>query len=305
MDLCLASHRAILKALQAFEDGELTLAVAGPIAAVTREGELRFVDGVCFAAPQDAWIGAEIIGWLEELDGLSGVGAWWRPGLRAVLRTRDGRVAVAGATQDLVAGDEPAPCGFATHTARFIVAHGDSGEVTTSAPRHAIRPPPPPHPAGDVTLRERGTWRTTAVVPWTLGAGIPRTPRPGTPAPAPQAAAQMYTSPDPGVHTAETEPPPAPRPRVYTSSGEGVHTSAGEPPPAPRPRAYTPARAGVHTGLRAAPHPPPRPRALAARTAHLPPVSPPPRARPARLPPPSPPPARRPLSSAGRSSQVA
>src|SRR5262245_10227367 len=99
MDLCLASHRAILKALAAFEDGELALAAFGLVTIATPEGPLRFLDGVCFSAPADAWIGAELVGWLEEHEHLSGVGAWWRPGLRAVLRTREGRCAVAAPSQ--------------------------------------------------------------------------------------------------------------------------------------------------------------------------------------------------------------
>ena len=152
MDLSLASHRAILKALQAFEDGELTLAIDGPLTIATPEGEVRLLDGVCFRAPRADLIGAELVGWLEELDRLSGVGAWWRPGLRAVFRARDGRFAISAPSQDLSIGGLPAASGFATHSARFLVAHGEAEQDD---------------------LRERGTWRSTAVVPWTLGAGTP------------------------------------------------------------------------------------------------------------------------------------
>src|SRR5690349_8940082 len=119
MNLSLASQRAILKALQAFEDGELSLAASGPVTIETTEGHVRFVDGVCFAAPRAEWIGAELVGWLDELERLSGVGAWWRPGLRAVLRLRDGRGAVTARSQDLSMGGLLAASGFATHSARF------------------------------------------------------------------------------------------------------------------------------------------------------------------------------------------
>jgi hypothetical protein len=152
MDLTLASHRAILKALQAFEDGELTLAIDGPLTIASTEGDLRLLDGVCFRAPRPELVGAELVGWLEELDRLSGVGAWWRPGLCAVLRAPDGRFVISAPSQDLSIGGLPAASGFATHSARFLVAHGE-GEHDE--------------------LRERGTWRSTAVVPWTLGPGAP------------------------------------------------------------------------------------------------------------------------------------
>lgn len=150
MDLCLASHRAILKALASFEDGELTLTAFGPLTITTPEGQLRLLDGVCFAAPREEWIGAELIGWLEELENLSGVGAWWRPGLRAVLRTRDGRCAVTTPSQDCWLAGAPASGGAATHAARFLVAHGETGPdsraahhpLTAVARSAAPRPPP-------------------------------------------------------------------------------------------------------------------------------------------------------------------
>lgn len=192
MQLSLASHRAILKALQAFEDGELTLAIDGPLTISSPEGTIRILDGVCFAAPRPELIGAELVGWLEELDHLSGVGAWWRPGLRAVLRATGGRFAITAPSQDLSIGGLPAASGFATHSARFLVAHGE------------------PEPNG---LRERGTWRTTAVVPWNLGKGVPVSRGPREPyGPLPQVA-------------------PPPRPDVYTSTRPCVRPPVPAPPP--------------------------------------------------------------------------
>lgn len=204
MDVCLASHRAILKALQAFEDGELALILPGALTLHTPRGDVRFFDGTCLSAPDPAWVGAELVGWLEELDGLSGVGAWWRPGLRAVLRTLHGRPLVTACSQDLSIGGLPAASGFATHTARFLVAHGDTAPALRAEPSPAAalqsgvrpvvpRPPGPeiaasraiprpsaarataptvPHaPDTDTALRARGEWRSTSVVPWTLGEG--------------------------------------------------------------------------------------------------------------------------------------
>lgn len=133
MDLCLASHRAVLKALQAFEDGELALAIEGLLVIETTEGELRLTDGVVYGASRREWIGAELLGWLEELDDLSGVGAWWRPGLRAVLRTREGRLAVTAPSQDLTVDEVPAMLGIATHTARFLIARGDPSPAAPSS----------------------------------------------------------------------------------------------------------------------------------------------------------------------------
>lgn len=268
MDLCLASHRALFKALQAFEDGELALAIDAPLTVVTAGGDLRLLDGVCFAAPRDAWIGAELIGWLEELDGLSGVGAWWRPGLRAVLRTRDGRVDVAAGSQDLLVDGARASAGLATHTARFIVAHGDGDgphaapaptlQVARTAPasprapaptlpaaRPARAPAPTPAPStrplvdGGVPLRERGLWRSTAVVPWNLGKGRPVTRAP-----------REAFGPLPPV-----APPPA-RPPAYTPTRECVHM------PSPRPPVYTPTRECVHIS-------PPRRRASSIDLSHV------------------------------------
>ncbi|MBK8257660.1 MAG: hypothetical protein IPK82_33940 [Polyangiaceae bacterium] len=205
MDLCLASHRAVLKALAAFEEGELAPLALGTLRVTTAEGDLRLVDGVCFEAPRPAWVGAVLIGWLEELDDLSGVGAWWRPGLKAVLFTNDGRVTVTGEASDLAAGGVPCVGGFATCKARFLVARGEGAPPADASPkeREAAREPnrpaagvwmssrpaapvhAPPRPIApgqrraprsrasenDATLRARGMWRSTAVVPWDLGNG--------------------------------------------------------------------------------------------------------------------------------------
>ncbi len=192
MDLSLASHRAILKALQALEDGELTLTMNGPLTVQTTEGDIRILDGVCFKAPRNAVVGGELVGWLEELDHLSGVGAWWRPGTRAVLRLRDGHFAISAPSTDLSIGGLPAASGFATHSARFLVAHGEND--------------------GDA-LRSRGTWRTTAVVPWNLGNGVPVTRGPR----------ETY-----GLLPSVIPPPP--RSDVYTSTRPCVR------PPVPTPR---------------------------------------------------------------------
>jgi hypothetical protein len=258
MDLCLASHRAILKALQAFEDGELAHAVNGLVTVTTPEGDVRFLDGVCFAAPRKDWLGADLVGWLEELERLSGVGAWWRPGLRAVLRLRDGGFALTAASQDLSIGGLPAASGFATHSARFLVAQGEiesappqpapadavsSGvrpvAVRTAparpaplpAPLPAPRPHRPPVPVAAESaesLRARGEWRTTAVVPWTLGEGR-RPPR--------------LTEPEFGP-LPRVLPPPVKR-MEYTTANAGVHTLPKAPPP-PRRDAMSPDESFSH-----------------------------------------------------------
>jgi len=235
MDLCLASHRAILKALAAFEDGELALTALGPLTITTEEGLLRFYDGTCFSAPGRAWVGADLVGWLEELDHLSGVGAWWRPGLRAVLRTRDGRYAVTQPSQDCSINDEPASCGAATHAARFLVAHGEvepedarATRPFTLVSRYVAPLPPSPGkvaaPASELPadsdsgLRERGTWRSTAVVPWTLGDGRPppQLTQPDFPADRPSETparkTPVYTSPPPRVRVLPRAVPPPRRP---------------------------------------------------------------------------------------------
>lgn len=231
MNLCLASHRAMLKALQAFEDGELALVASGRLAIATPAGELQLVDGVCFAAPCASWIGAELVGWLEELPGLSGVGAWWRPGLAAVLRLKDGRLALSPCAQDLTVDGMPVSSGFATHSARFIVAHGDAttpaaapaplaatlvspqpAPVTPRTPvphRAPVRMSAPTEASEEIsTLRDRGTWRTTAVMPWNLGNGVPVTRGPREPyGPLPKVTAPprppVYISTSPSVHMPE------------------------------------------------------------------------------------------------------
>jgi len=152
MDLCLASHRAILKALQAFEDGELALVQAGALTLSTGEGDIRFYDGTCFAALRTELVGCELIGWLEELDDLSGVGAWWRPGVRAVLRSSRGRPLVTACSHDLSVGGLLAASGFATHTARFLVARGEKPvQPDSPAPRAPIRASndAPPRPSNN------------------------------------------------------------------------------------------------------------------------------------------------------------
>jgi hypothetical protein len=139
-----------------------------------------------------------------------------------VLRTRHGHVAVALASQDLTIDGRPASSGFATHSARFIVAHGDGPAAASTQPCRPARapvPPPPPvrvrrpaaplPPDSDSTLRERGTWRSTAVEPWNLGQGRPVTRAPREP-----------YGPLPAVV-------PPPRPPVYTPTRMSVHTPPG------------------------------------------------------------------------------
>lgn len=217
MDLCVASHRAILKALQAFEDGELSLSIDGLVTIATTEGNVRFLDGVCFAAPSAAWVGADLVGWLEELPHLSGVGAWWRPGLRAVMRTKDGRFALAAPSQDLILDATPASSGVATHSARFLVARGEA-----TPPETQTRTIPRPAESG-VGLRERGTWHRTALMPWTLGEGHrvtrgarePFGPLPPVVNPPPKPPVYISVS-----ACAQTLPPVVPPPRRQTSTDD-------------------------------------------------------------------------------------
>lgn len=173
MDLCLASHRAVLKALQAFEDGELALVSSGPLTLSTLEGDLRFYDGVCFAAPRGDLVGAELVGWLEELDDLSGVGAWWRPGLRAVLRTPQGRALASAASNDLSLGGLLAASGFATHTARFLVAHGERPAARGDAPPQAA----PTRSAPPQKISSRPVKNTPSLVSLVPSVPVPSAPR--------------------------------------------------------------------------------------------------------------------------------
>jgi hypothetical protein len=214
MHLATATQRAIEKAFRAREKGQLTFAVTGILTLVTGGGRLRFLDGVCFDSPDPSWVGADLVGWLEEVDGLSGVGAWWRPGLRAVLQpvlpSRSDRFALTRPSETLERAGSPVQPGFATHSTRFLVAQGEADAAIIASCEIPVPPrdtglslPAALTPAPSVTqIRSRGTWPSTTVVPWNLGEGS------STPARPPR----RVFGPLPPVRPPPRRPAPAPSP---------------------------------------------------------------------------------------------
>jgi hypothetical protein len=123
--LPLASERAVYRAMFEYLDEAIVLEAPGELALDASDGRYRFVDGVCFQAPQPAAIGAHLCGWLIETERASAVMSRFRTGARAVLCRSSGVVQVSAPARTLLVDGEWAPDGFATHVGHFVVVHGD------------------------------------------------------------------------------------------------------------------------------------------------------------------------------------
>jgi hypothetical protein len=83
------TDRAVRAAVDAFLDGRLRPAVNGDAVFETKNSRYRMRDGRISAATDGKLIGAELVGWLQEMpDGQVRVSAWWAPLSRAVLLDR-------------------------------------------------------------------------------------------------------------------------------------------------------------------------------------------------------------------------
>jgi hypothetical protein len=122
------SERVVRQAIDEFLAGGLTAEIDGELQVETQSSRYRFIDGVCFSASEEDFVGSELVGWLLESDRATAVSAWWRRGARAVLLLRRPKpeIVVTSPTRALCVEGKPARDGFATHEARFI---DDAGPV--------------------------------------------------------------------------------------------------------------------------------------------------------------------------------
>ena len=102
------ADKAVHDAVDAFMEGRLDPEFAGETVFETKNSRYRLLDGVVFAAPSDALLGAELVGWLMETTRRSVVGSAWQPGARAVLVDRH-----RGRNIIVTVDDAPPPSGGA------------------------------------------------------------------------------------------------------------------------------------------------------------------------------------------------
>jgi hypothetical protein len=211
---------AVRAAVDAFMEGRLTPELPGETVFETKNSRYRLLDGIVFAAPDDALIGSELVGWLMESRRHSVVESAWQPGSRAVLVDRHrGRNIIVTSTTRLLHLEE-----------------------------HASMPPPPRHP--DRAPSPAFSPRNAPVVPSTpppsqaapapAVASPPPRPAPQPPAPRPSSPIQSAVA----VQKRAIHLPPrpiAPRPAASPSPSQPAARSLPVPAPPPRRDASSPA----------------------------------------------------------------
>ena len=117
------SERVVRSAIEEWMGGALRPEIDGELLLATDNSRYRFIDGVCFSASDEDFVGGELVGWLLESERCRAVSAWWRRGARAVLvlRKHMNEIVVTSATRSLTVDGNPARDGFATQQARFVV----------------------------------------------------------------------------------------------------------------------------------------------------------------------------------------
>src|SRR5438067_12647463 len=84
---CLAADAGgvVRSAVDAYFEGRLRPELEGETVFETRNSRYRLMDGVLFAASDPTMIGAELVGWLMDIDDGCTVSVGFRDGSRAVL----------------------------------------------------------------------------------------------------------------------------------------------------------------------------------------------------------------------------
>ena len=215
-----AADMAVRDAVDAFMDGRVTPDFGGETVFETKNSRYQLLDGVVFVAPDDALIGAELVGWLRDTPRGSAVGAAWQPGSRAVLvdRHRERTIIV-------------------TSTIRLL--HVDGHTLRDSAPSRA--------PSGQVAQLAPCRTPVAMGAPRVLASAFSR--RGALPAPGSLASASPTVPCGPGAkRTAGLDwprrssvPEPAAQPASTRAAISTGHREALLPPPGDRPRYEPPA----------------------------------------------------------------
>lgn len=216
----LAPHadQVVRHAVDAYIDGRLLPMFEGNFTFETRNSKYCVRDGVLLSAPKSPLLGAEFVGWLNEIAARSEVSSSWKPGARAILvdTRNDGvkgpHIIVTSATR-----------AFRSERAGSPVAQGGSPVDQPKPPRvaPATLPPPPMPVAARAFPIERPT------------------PTPLPPPRPPQVSAKPLSVPPPRVpgKPASLPPPPPPRllPRVSPPAIHAAPAPVALPLPAPPP----------------------------------------------------------------------
>ena len=163
MSLGSECEESVRVAVEAYLEGRLRPDLDGEALFETRNSRYRLIDGVLFSASDASLVGAELVGWLTESEDSSAVGAWWSPGLRAVLvNRRQGRhIVVTSATRvlkrdrssgaEISAGSDAHQGGSVTaHVPDLVspaVAAAAVAAGVVSRPSGVVSPPPLPRRA--------------------------------------------------------------------------------------------------------------------------------------------------------------
>jgi hypothetical protein len=146
---------AIEKAVDLYEsEGALRCTVDEEMVLLTLEHRVWLHHGICVAASVAALEGAVLVGWLLSMPRVSGVGAWWRRGARAVFllrRSEEKRIiVVTDEVMTLEIGGDPVYDGYATQARRFVACHSKLPPpavqgAPSKPPRAAPASKPPPN----------------------------------------------------------------------------------------------------------------------------------------------------------------
>ncbi|MEZ4307852.1 MAG: hypothetical protein R3F14_07375 [Polyangiaceae bacterium] len=181
-------------AVNAYIDGRLLPTFEGDAVFETRNSAYRLIDGVLFTAPDDAQIGAELVGWLIDYVSRSEVTSTWRPGARAVLvdtrndGVRGPHIVVTSATRNFRCDRPPPPV------------------RSPIPPPPALPSPGSMHPQGG-SMMDHGWPLSAHDVPAPLPVVAPPPARPETLPPPPPVPSFAHGIARP----ATLPPPPAPR----------------------------------------------------------------------------------------------
>ncbi|MFO0588664.1 MAG: hypothetical protein U0441_14035 [Polyangiaceae bacterium] len=284
-----SADQAVRHAVNAYIDGRLLPNFEGEASFETRNSAYRLLDGVLLSAPDQALVGAELVGWLLEFVTRAEVSQTWKNGARAILvdTRNDGvkgpHIIVTSATRAFrrervpsapslpAVGSSAAQDGSSMnqrwgqrdHRAsplpelRSSPAH-ELHAPSAHAPRHEL-PALPPIPAPHRWDQHAGSLPPPPPPPRRISSfpppALPPVPSFAQRPSAPPVSAHAHPAPSAYGSRPPAPPPPAPTipPPAMVPHMTRPSTMPPPPPPRPLPRAATPP-------WRPLPPPPPAPR---------------------------------------------